>query len=148
MKSLHTEADALQQQIPPSLRWSSSMPDERVFYAAACVQVMLQQLLLLVHRPSLPTRGQAAGPPLSPSSFDAAVSAALRTSYIVQALDKRDHLNVPFIGAAVTEAAGTLGIALLGANQAGLVVDEESLTQGLLRCRESVASGCEHPLAV
>ena len=148
MKALHVEADALQQKIPPALLWTSSMPAERDFFAATCVQVALQQLLLLIHRPSLPTRNQAGGPPLSPSSFDAAVSAALRTSYIIQALGKRGKFSLPFVGAAMTEAAGTLGLALLGANQAGLVVDEEVLAQGLLRCRDSVAESCETPLAV
>lgn len=41
---------------------------------------------------------------------------------------------MPLAGAAVTEAAGTLGIALLGSKAAGLLVDEEALIQGLQRC--------------
>ena len=51
---------------------------------------------------------------------------------------RRNGPTAAVLAAALMNAAATLGLALLGAKQAGLVVDEAALLQGLNQCRAAI----------
>lgn len=147
MKALQSEADLIQQRISENLPWDAPTPVGRTLTHSTSMQYALQYTIMLINRPSLPTADFSSVSPQSPSSADAAISAALRTSFICESLSKRDAPTVPLAAAALTEAPATLGLALLGAGKAGLIVDEEVLIVGLQRCLIAVRKGTDHPLA-